>query len=368
MTASAHAVLENRHLVTFRSRGVAAPFTTPMLASGRVRDSARAGVELVVPNPSGGRGVYVLQWPGVRALCNPTVHDTMLFQGLSIPATLGPATVRQTALNVAVGGFVGRDAAVAAEAAVETDRQQQLRAHFLLLTAVMEQVDPNGTDGQSPAERLADLDRRGSMVLHQLAPSFGRPAAELSARLNALGDAFAPLGFDRLARIPRLLDRLQQAAANLSGWLAGEPDGDIGGLGHAMVRTMRAAYASGAHLLDASRSCLDDPVSLLKRWCTDPDAIKAHAQRCDWLLDGWERVALVWMCATTNGARRATLLEMVPMMPVLPRDVTEWTDVDIPVDAMTPVARVTSHDDAWRSGGAAFALIERNEKMRAMSL
>src|ERR1700712_5461419 len=50
------------HPTTFLERGVAVPFTTPMLAGTRARPAEKQGLELVIPNPSGGRGVYIMAW------------------------------------------------------------------------------------------------------------------------------------------------------------------------------------------------------------------------------------------------------------------------------------------------------------------
>jgi hypothetical protein len=61
------------------------------------------------------------------------------------------------------------------------------------------------------------------------------------------------------------------------------------------------------------------------------------------------------------------LLEMAPLIPVLPREVTAWTDIPIHADMLRQACRVTSREDGWRTGGSAFALIERNEKLLAMS-
>jgi hypothetical protein len=113
---------------------------------------------------------------------------------------------------------------------------------------------------------------------------------------------------------------------------------------------------------------LMDPAALLKRWIADPNSILAQAMRCDWLLDGWERVSLLWLTAASRASRRAALLEMAPLVPVLPHEVVEWTDPPIPQDAMSQACRVTSHQEAWRTGGSAFSLIERNEKLIAMSI
>ena len=44
---------------TFLDWGVAVPFTTPLLSSGRVRSGRRGRPEMLMPNPSGGHGLYV---------------------------------------------------------------------------------------------------------------------------------------------------------------------------------------------------------------------------------------------------------------------------------------------------------------------
>jgi hypothetical protein len=359
---------EFHHPATFTSRGVAVPFTTPMLAGARVRAATHAGIELVVPNPSGGRGIYILNWAGVRALCNPTLHDTMLFRRLSCLGVIDPARVRDVALEVARQGHAGQDAASAAEAAITHDRAQRLRSHFLLLTALVEQMDPNG-QAASPSERTADLDRRASAVLHRIAPSLGRPPTQLAGALAAISDVFAPAGTagDRGARTPRFLIRLEETQNDLGQWLEAEPDNDFGGLGHAITAAMRRTRDTGQAVLTHTRSVLTDPAAILKRWIADQAGIAALAMRCDWLLDGWERVCLLWLSANPTASRRGVLLEMAPLIPVLPREVMSWTGTLIQPEAMEHGFRVTSREDGWRTGGSAYALIERNEKLLAMS-
>ena len=371
MPETAIPLIENHHPATFRTRGIAVPFTTPLLAGARIRDSSRTGVELVVPNPSGGRGVYILHWPGVCALCKPTVHDTLLFRRASRLRDIDTASIRAAALEVAIEGHAGREALTAAEIAAAADRSQRLLAHFLLLMGVVEQVDPNGSKATSVMERTPDRDRRASAALHVASVTLGRPAAYLAGGLASMGDAFAPVGVasdDCIARIPRLILCLEETSAAMSGWLSSAANNEIGGLGGLAAMAMRSASQAGAELLRTTRSPLTDPVALLKAWCAARTEVTALAGRCDALLDGWERVALLWTASTTDASRRAALLEMIPLMPVLPREVMDWPGVTIPPGALDPVCRVTSHDDGWRSGAAAFGLIERNEKLRAMSL
>jgi hypothetical protein len=357
--------------MTFQGRGVAAPFTTPLLVGTRIRQSRSMAVELVVPSPSGGRGVYVLNWPGVRALCNPTVHDALLFRRCSRLPAITPALIRDAALDVALAGHAGPQALAAARTTMAQDRARGLLAHFLLVVAIVEQVDPNGQRIAFSEQRTADLDRRASAALHRIAPSMGHPPTQLAAGLTAIGELYAPVGVafdDRNARIPQLLDRLEETHTDLSRWLDADPAGEIGGLGRAIADAMRRACDSGAAVLATTRSVLMDPKALLKRYMADANGVRALVMRCDWLLDGWERVSLLWLSAHSAAARRAALLEMAPLVPVLPREVMEWVDTPIPSESMRQVCRVTSKQDAWRTGGSAFALIERNEKLLAMSI
>lgn len=208
-------------------------------------------------------------------------------------------------------------------------------------------------------------------MLQQIAASLGRPPAQLAVGLMAIADAFAPVGVgwdDRAARIPRLIVRLKEAQAALSDWLHADPENDIGGLGRAVTAMMKVASDGSQAVLTLARSTLADPVTFLKRWIAAPNDAERLASRCDWLLDGWERICLLWNMANSPAARRASLLEMAQLLPALPREAVDWLPVPIPPEAMDPDYRVISRNDAWRSGGAAIALIERNETLRAMSM
>jgi hypothetical protein len=346
-----------------------------MLAGARVRQSERTGIELVVSNPSGGRGVYIFRWLGVRALCSPTVHDTKLFQRFRHLAAIDPSRIRRAAMAVAAEGYAGRAAVSAAATAMANDRSERLLAHLRLLTRLADQHAPGGPTPADLAERTPDLDRRANATLHRLAPSLGRPAARLAIDVMAIADAFAPLGIappeftpnGQIGRIPRLIARMDATSSALFSWLDTDVDNDIGGLGRAVGQAMRTATRTAEAVLEVVRAALSDPAALLQRWVRDAAGVRASASRCDWLLDGWERVCLLWAIATSDASRRAALLEMAPLVPVLPREVEEWIDVAIPREAMNESCHVTNSRDAWRSGGAALGWIQRNEQLRAMS-
>ena len=370
MKNSVSSASQTPHLATFQSRGVAAPYTTPFLAGARVRKASHAGNELVLPNPSGSRGVYIVPWAGIRELCNPTMHDTMLSVQIAELARIDPASVRGVALDIAIIGYAGREAAAAAERASDTDRAQRSLARALIVGNLVQQVDPGGRKATNTAER-ADFDRQMIVALHRIAVLLGCPPAHLEKAVVSIGDTFAPVGVardDRSARIPRLIDLLKDTFFSLSRWLAEDPGHDVGGLGQAMTATIKAIYGASQTMLIGTRALLSDPMALIKRWVKIPDDVIAVASRCDWLLDGWERVCRLWQGENASPSRRGTLLEMAQVLPVLPHEVKDWPDMAAPHQTLSQEFHVTSHSDAWRSGSAALPLILRNERLRAMTL
>lgn len=323
----------------------------------------------MLPNPSGARGVYVLDWAGARALCAPTVHDAMLFQRISALTRIDPNTVRIAAREVARGGFAGRAAIAAAETAAENDRQSRTRSHFMVLKALVEQADPGGTKVVALADRAAELDRRASMILNRIAPTIGLPAARLASCLAKIGDAFGAIGLgrnDQGALIPRLMDRVEATRIGLTAWLDDNPANDFGEVGRSLTAMMAAVGDVTATVLADTRAWATDPMSLLKSWLAQPVRSLDRSLRCDWLLDGWERVCLMWQCAGTDASRRAALIEMAQLVPVPPAETAGWVDNPLPPHTLDPTWRIISHNDSWRNGSAAFDLIRRNEALRAM--
>ena len=143
------------HPITFLERGVTVPFTTPLLAGTRARPAGRADLELVVPNPSGGKGVYVMRWHAVMALCRPTLHDRMLNERIALLDNVTPRDISRLGRTVAAEGFAGEDASVAAMLADKAERAERLLNNYLLLTAVIAQTGPDGstdTSESAPAD------------------------------------------------------------------------------------------------------------------------------------------------------------------------------------------------------------------------
>ena len=370
MQSDAFTSIDSHQTGTFAGRGVTVPFTTPLLARCRVRHSKRTGTEFVVPNSSGGRGVYILPWPGVLDLCSPTVHDRVLVQRISYLHRIDPANVRGCALDVALEGYAGRKAAAAAEAALKSDHLRVLSTQSLLLAALIDHVERADQKATAVAEWTPDFERQAGFVLRRLAPASGCSPAHLTTILSAMAVSFSSIGVGRdghIARVPRLITRLAEASEDIARWLLDNPQNDMEPLGRALTGTMTGALDGASAMLAQTRAALADPVKLLQSWIVNLDGAAESVARCDWLLDGWEHLCLIWKIADSNSSRRAAVLEMVQLLPVWPREATDWFPGPIPQEAMNQPCRVVSRNDAWRSGAAALAMIERNETLRAMS-
>lgn len=353
---------------TFVERGASVPFTTPTLAGTRVRPADRAGLELIVPNPSGGRGDYILPPTGLRSLCRPTVHDALLMDRIVALPCVDPSSIRHAARRLAMEGLAGRAAAAAAEAAQAAEAEQQLHTNFHLLLCLVQQAEQPGQAGPPPeAESPADLELRAKRTVWAIAPRLRQGTGTVAASLEQLAALFAPVGLgprSTLARIPRglaALDLFRREVAELPA----EGDEHLAGLArnvvNAAVATLRCAQAS----LHETRRLADRLPRLLVAWHADPAGISRQMARPDWLLDGWERPCRLWQLATTPAAQRAALLEIVPLLPVIPGEAGDWAGLPLEHHPAPQNQRLVVRHEDWRTGLFVQDTIARNEALLA---
>ncbi|HVZ06914.1 hypothetical protein [Rhodopila sp.] len=370
MNAFSPSPADLHHPATFQDRGAAVPFTTPMLAGARVRDTGRQGKELVVHNPSGGRGVYILPLRGIRQHYRPTVHDVLLARRIDTLPTLSPSSVREAARATAAEGYAGDAARPVARGAAEADRTRALMSEFHLLNLLVEQIEPSGDKITDVGAQAAELQRRGRGVLTRLSRRFGRSGPELGQALAAMAVLFAPVGVDGdpvPSRIVRLTSLVRQTRDQILDTAARGETG-VGALGRAIAASADIVLLCAEAALAAARALTSDPVALLVRWFGGHADVVATATRPEWFLDGWEQITLLWRVSANSQDRLAALFEMAQIIPSLPREAMQWSPRPLPASALTPNVHVASHNDAWRVGANALLLIERNERMRAMSL
>jgi hypothetical protein len=357
------------HPTTFLERGVAVPFTTPALQGARARPAARGGLEIIVPNPAGGRGVYILPWAGVCQLCRPTVHDTLLSERVAALRSVTPAAMRQVAGEVATEGLAGRSAQAAAGTAAKGDREDRLTANFLLLLALIEQVYPADL-GALSADRLSPrkLEQRARRAVARVGPRLSWPPEAVAEALEQVAEAFAGIGVPRqrpAPRMVRLLNALARLRADMLVWSKERP-GDSAAQAEMIGAVADLTIACAQRTLADAHALVGDMPALLRNWAAAPDPLRAAIARPEWLLDGWEQICLLWR-DTTGDSRRGALSEMALLVPVLPRETSDWVGTVIDTDLTMRFRKLVRQNEDWRSG-LIVERVARYEALRALAV
>jgi hypothetical protein len=357
------------HPVTFLERGVAVPFTTPLLAGTRARPAEKGGLELVIPNPSGGRGVYILGWTSISALCSPTLHDRQLNDRIAGLSNVTPHTIRQVGREVAAEGLAGEAAMQAAGEAAQHDNGDRMVANYLLLISLIAQVNqtsvaPDAAGAPDPEE----LQRRARETVSKVAPLLGRSTNWVASALEDIADVMAGVGLSgssRTSRLSRLVDHLQRCSSDVADWSGRQYIEDQAGYAEMICAVADFTLSLARVTLDQARALTKDVVGLLRSWSADRESVLRLAGRSEWLLDGWEQICLLWRLAEDDATRRAALVEMAQLVPVLPREVRAWSDLVWESDIPLRLRRLIPLNEDWRTGKTVFELIARNERIRA---
>lgn len=341
--------------------GVHLPFIAPMLCGVRVRPG-RQGLEFILPNPSGGRGVYVAAWSVVTGFAVPSLHDTLLVGRLSGLDAIGPADVRQAAHAVALDGYAGHEATMAAQqvrTALDT-ASLRLRAQFLLTLA-------RRGGFHRPDEAARCLDRDGFNIL---AGRLGWRGPQLAEALQLLSVQYASVavgaggtiggsairGADggRWKRLLSLVRRLRLS-------LAEEQFCRSGSDGLVLARVIAAAdrcIEQAEQLLPGIEAMLADPLPLLEAW-RDGGASASWLPALENAFDGWDRLCLLWFDACTPRARQS----LIPEIAALARAGGNG-------DSWSPPGRQGTSGDTEDGPGSEGRrqLVVRNERVRAQEL
>ncbi len=366
---SAGTFLEDYRPATFLERGVAVPFTTPLLAASRVRPAQRVRVEFVITNPSGGMGYYVMGWEGLLTLTKITVHDTLLYDALGREQLITPHTIRAAARQVAVSGAAGRAAAKAAKAAQQREDDDRLVTNFLLIMRLLQQAGLKDIDWRSfnPTDR--NLRSRARAQLEKLEPVLHANAETTFGWIEEMSGIVAPVGFPNrdfesrlqathaaVTRLRRTMSAFANTDATDAG-LAASFIADVAGVTVDMAdQTFKGCYAE-----------LGDLVRLLQTWANSRTRLLEMFGRPDWLLDGWQTISAIWEGATQSGrdAQRAAVLEIQRLVPVMPKEASEWVGSTMAADAAWNQRRWVKANTDWRSGAAMLDRTAQNEALRA---
>ncbi len=406
-TDSGRPALELAAPSTFAERGVSVPFTTPALAGARARPRALRGrtgeahgggapggvpggapagtpggaparraprLELLVPNPSGKEGVYVVGWSQISALCTPTLFDRGLIEAVAALPAITPAAIRGAVRAAACGGLAGGAASEAAAQAGVAEQQERLFAHVELLLALIRQgearygQEPGAPEAEAagPRTRLEALERRARRVLARIGEELvasERGGEAIGAAVEQLAALFGGIGLGERRAAARLA-RLHEAVALLA-----REAGAAAARGNASARLVATVAAITARAAEAAlgtaRARTEDVVALLGAWANDATAVADALARADWLLDGWECLAAPQEAPRTDIDWQV----LAGMLPVIPDEAAAWSAIalEAAADARRMQRRVTLGED-WRSGVTLADLVAANERALAWQL
>ncbi len=288
--------LETYHPHTFAERGVAVPFTTPALVGARLRLAAGVPapeLEVVIPNPAGGRGVYIVFWADSGDLCRPGVYDVRLVEAFAAGglARLTPAMVRHRAWETASRGYAGRLAAAAAKEAL---REQAVR--FALASTRLES-ERAGLGGKNLAVDAVAWERLTALF------------ADLSATADAP------------SRLRARLSTVDALARSVLSFAATAP-APIVAAAQAVSAAAAATVQLATPLLARAEARVAEPTALLRAWLAEPEAVEEELSRADWALDGWDRLLQLFRLALPRP--EIVVQEMAALLPCWPDEVETW--------------------------------------------
>jgi len=361
------------HPTTFLERGVAVPFTTPRLGGTRARPAKKHCVELVVPNLSGGRGVYVMPWTSLTALCRPTLHDKVFSQRISSITNVTPNTIRQVARQIAAEGLAGEEAMEAARVATDADKGDRVVTNYRLLMTLVEQVVRRFSPPilTSTVARGIDPAERARLAVDWISPRLGQSTTWTANALEELADVMANIGVGSVGatgRTPRLTSLLRDVRASVSDWSGTQREEDQASYARMFCAVADVTLTLAQSVVAKAQALPDNMIDLLRSWAADPDAVVELVGRPEWLLDGWEQICLVWNAAQDDSERRAALAEIATLVPILPKEVNDWCSTSYEIDSLVRFRRLIRLNEDWFTGAMVFNLIARNEHFRALSI
>jgi hypothetical protein len=358
---------------TFRERGATIPFTTPLLLNARIRLAASGrGVEMVVANPSGGRGALILPWNSMLDICSPTLFDRHLWESLAKGEDISPVGIRHEAQRLAALGLAGRQAAIGAKDALRREQtSQRLMRSMLLESLIIATETPNESAGRPNDNEGPSFLKRAERAVGRAAAIAGLPVADFTADLEELAIALSgatPEIEGEDARLRQMMADLQRLADEITDWAGDQPQEA------AHVMAANFVVASARQTVDCAEVALAHTDALISdlgllapKWKAEKDSIIERARGPDWVLDGWKTPMALWQGASPN-QRRTFIWEIALIAPLLPREAKAWMGTVSDWREMPRrITQVVRDKSDWRNGNS-MDLVARNENLIGFSI
>ena len=354
--------------LSFRERGATVPFTTPILLNARIRATDIGhSREMVVANPSGGRGAFVLPWSAMPEICAPTLFDRHLWDNLSNAEDISPIGIRQEAQQLASQGLAGRHAATAAREAQLRDKAAQRLTRSILLEGLIASTEtPEEKANAAKAVEASARTNRHERALMRASVIAEVPFAEFATDLEALAVAWSgatPEISGEESRLRQMLGGLGRMADGIENWVNEENEtGPLNLAAHFIYQSARQTMECAEKALSATNKMIVDFGRLLPHWKTEKEKVLEHARMPDWVMDGWRTPLVLWE-TTGTAERRAAIWELAVIAPVLPREAKAWLGKTSDWrETPTRVTQTVQEKTDWRSG-IQMNMVARNENL-----
>lgn len=354
---------------SFAERGVAVPFTTPLLAQARVRVDPSNRAEFILANLSGGKGRYVMPWKTLQGLATVTLHDRALFERLNPKVVRKPGGIRLAAITVAAKGFAGPRAAAAAQRTLAAEQQYGILTHFYLIVRLLRMVNLALSQSVEEVVREPKAQRAARVALTEAARALGVPQKDMLARIEALSSLVAPVGVaDAPERgvLARQATDVEDLQRSLRAWALDQKSevADLatysGQLAEVTSKLCRGCIA------DIDRK-LDDLPSVFKNWKNRIGDIEKSLTRLHYLLDGWDYIATLWRSTVDKEFHECATAaaEVYRVLPLLPKSEAKVVSDEQIVDMNAVQRRWVRANEDWRTGRLDFGMVKRIEAIKA---
>ncbi len=318
------------------ARGVVVPFTTPQFIGARLRVNREGQFELLLRNPSGGKGVYLVELRAAHRFSTISLHDRILVAELLKIVRVSPRNVRLCARRVALWGAAGHQAHLAAQAALRQEQERIARLRKYLAER-FEGVADDGPSGEALQEAAREIAEYGVAI--------GLPAAGIPS--------------DHA----EVLRGLPVLAATLDKWRRDGAD-RIVEIAAEVARAARETHEAASRELERRHEELADGRALFARWQENRVELLEGLQCCDWLLDGWADRCALWQAApaTDRASQRAALVHIAKLLPPaldIERDACRGDN------AVNAFMRFMRESTDWRDEVRLAEIFERQEALRA---
>ncbi|MCX7369902.1 MAG: hypothetical protein NTX90_13615 [Alphaproteobacteria bacterium] len=359
--------------MSFRERGATVPFTTPLLLNARIRGaSSGRGFEMVVANPSGGRGALILPWSSMPEICAPTLFDRHLWEGLASSDDVSPVGIRREAQRLAVQGLAGRGPAISAKDAQRRDQTGLRLMRSMLLESLITALEaPIVTAARSSAAEGESFLKRAERAFTRAAAIAKMPVATFTADLEALAVALSgatPTMEGEDARLRELLSKLKDMSNEITDWIGDQqPEATHIMAANFIVETASQTLECAEIALASTDTLIADLGLMMPSWRAGKDNILERAKGPEWVLDGWKTPIALWKSADAN-QRRAAIWEIALLAPILPREAKAWLGkVSDWRETPRRITQVVRDKADWRSGSV-MEIVARNENLIGASI